>query len=96
MEVPSDYVLDMMHRAIDGRIDSMEKKMESNHIDVRNNINEIKTSFKEFQTKCNKDMGHYDARIKGLEEVKYKIYAFSGVIAAMSGFVWGWILKRFS
>jgi len=94
MEVPSDYVLDIVRKALDDKIDSLEKKMEFNHLDVKGDISEIKRAFKEFQTKCNKDMGHYDARIKGLEDVKYKIYAFSGAIAAASGFVWSWILKR--
>ena len=85
MEVPADYVMDMMMQAIDGRIDSLEKKLEVNHADVKGNIIEIKTAIKEFQTVCNTDMKAMDVRIKDYEQFKWKVIAFSGAVAVIAG-----------
>jgi len=84
-EIPSDYVLGIVRQAIDGRIDALEKKIDWNHSDVKADITEIKMAIKEFQTVCNVDMKSMDARIKDYEQFKYKLIAYSGVIAVASG-----------
>ena len=84
-EVPSDYVLDIVKKALDGRIDSLEKKIDSTHADVKVDIIEIKTMIKEFQTVCNTDMRAMDVRIKDYEQFKWKVIAFSGAVAVVSG-----------
>ena len=87
MEVPADYVMNMMRTAIDGRIDTLERKLESYHIDVKQEIIDIKIAIKDFQKKCNTDMTSMDKRIKDYEQFKWKVIAYSGAIAVASGVV---------
>jgi len=78
MEVPSDYVMNIMRQAIDSRIDTLEKKIDLNHI-------ELKTTIREFQTLCNVNMNSMDMRIKDYEQFKWKLVAFSGAVAVIAG-----------
>jgi len=78
MEVPSDYVMNIMRQAIDSRIDTLEKKIDSNHI-------ELKTTIREFQALCNKSMNSMDMRVKDYEQLKWKLVAFSGAVAVIAG-----------
>jgi len=88
MEVPSDYVLDMMRQAINGRIDTLEKKIDFNHEDVKRDVAELKTSFKESQTKCDKDMGAMDKRIRKIEqEYQFEKGKIAIIVLLVGGFV---------
>ena len=88
MEVPSDYVLDMMQKAINGRIDTLEKKMEFNHEDVKRDISELKTSFKESQIKCDMNMSAMDKRIRKIEqEYQFEKGKIAIIVLLVGGFV---------
>lgn len=87
MEVPADYVINMMRQVIDAKIEALEKKLEAHHLDLKSEILDLKTALKEFQNKCQTDMNHFDTRIKDNEQFKWKVIAYSGVIAAVVGVI---------
>ncbi len=68
MEVPSDYVLDIVKKTLVDKIDSLNKIMESNHIDNKRDITEIKTTLNEFKTKFEKDITAVDLRVRRIEQ----------------------------
>lgn len=86
MEVPPDYIIEMLQQTINARMDSLEKKMDDQKDDVTKQITEVKTTI----TDTVKD---HETRIKDLEQFKYKAYATSGGIAFVSGIVWNFIFK---
>lgn len=92
-QIPADYLLDYIKKALDERIDSLEKKIDYNYTDLKAEILDLKITIKQFQGACNDDMKAMDKRVQDYEQFKYKLIAFSSVIAVISGVAAKFILS---
>jgi len=80
LEIPKDYVLDIIKQALYDKIDSTE-------YNLRNEIRELRNDIKEFNVQCKYDMGKYDKRIKKNEEFRIKTVAIAGATGVIAAFI---------
>lgn len=91
VEVPKDYVFSMFKELIDGRVDSLEKRIDYHVEDIKNSIIEMKKWMVEFQHVCNKTTQDQDDRIKELEQFKLKVYAYCSVVSITVTLIFSYI-----
>lgn len=93
MEVPKDYVLNIVRQALDDKIDMAVKNLKSDISKTTEEINELKCEIKEFHVQCKHDMSNYDKRIRATEEFKIKSITIAGGVAAISAFIFTIVLR---
>ncbi len=100
MEVPKDYVLDIVRQALDDKIEAAVKNLTNEINNTRTDIADIKSEFRGFRNICKNDMDLVNNKITNHEnahepykEFKYKVYAYSGAIAVASGVAAKFILS---
>lgn len=85
VEVPADYVINIIRQSFDERFNSLEKTIEIQFDDVKKDICDLKDTFKHFEHTYGISMKDHENRLKEIEQFKYKVYAYTGAIAVFSG-----------
>lgn len=97
MDIPKDYVIEMVRNTLDEKINQLCDSQESLRLDIKNDIYELKkdlrSEIQNINTTCTVNMKDHNNRIRLLEEHKWKLYAFGGAVATVSAFVFNYILK---
>lgn len=89
MEVPSDYIIEIIRKTLDDRIDSVENNLKCE-------ILSLKAEIKEYNNKCDIEMNLHEKRIRATEDFDLKIIAISGAIGALSAVLISITLKLLS
>lgn len=89
MEVPEDYVLNLIKSTLEHKIDSVEKN-------IKSEINDLKIEIREFNKQCTNNMKSHDNRIRSTEDFKLQIITISGIAGGISALLISILLKILS
>ena len=102
MQVPQDYVFEMIRQALDDKIVNVQRELKEDISNVqrelkedisnvqrelKENTEDLKEDIDDYKNNCTSNCKNYEGKIRNLEETKYKIYAVSATIAGLSGFI---------
>lgn len=86
MEVPSDYMLNVIKTFLDSKIDSVKE-------DLKYEINELKYEIREFNKQCNVNMKSHEKRIRSTEDFKLQIITISTIAGSISALLVSFLIK---
>ncbi len=78
----------------DYMIESLEKKIDGMHADIKEQLGILRSDISDFKRTCYTNMECHEERIKDIEKFKYQLIGISTAMGVVIGFV-VWVLDRF-
>lgn len=87
MDVPRDYVLELIRKHLDERMDDLNDKIDKIEKSLKYDIYQLRNDMMVYNKEYKKELKIYNNRLVELEKFKYKVIAMASVIALISSYI---------